>query len=503
MKIQPLATRLIGLLLAGLPAACSLPTPEPAGVVIAGDGRTAADATVPGSAGWGEALTRLLRTDAPVHEMSAAGGTLENFVAGGEIERALGGHPAFLIVGFGQGDADAGTPLPVFTAHLRRLIDAARAAGATPVLVTPPVLRTIDPTTGRASAGIPAPADAQPYADALARAASDQGAALIDLRAAMRAEYAEVGDRANWFLHPPLDVAREPASNVRAHKEWRAPTARRATHFSATGAESVAHQVALLMRSAGGPLAALLRPEDGPPVPGYELVWRDEFDGTRWDTNSWACREAGPRKDGMNDPACLRLDGQGHLVIDIKQVGDRYHAGMLSTAGLREWTHGYFECRMTLAREEGFWNAFWFMSDTVGRPQRDPSLADQTRRIGTEIDVVEYLRSQGDTVHLNLHWNGYGDLHRSSPFDIYVPGLRAQEWHVFGVEWTTDGYAFYVDGRHAWTTQDAPSDTPEYIILSVEIGKWAGDIHRAKLPQEVKVDWVRVWQRKPLTPPAT
>ena len=513
-----------------LAAGCAMSPPArpapPAGVVIAGNGRTAADPAVPGSAGWGDAFAALLRAEVPVTNLAAAGVQLDTFVSGGGLEVALAARPAYLVLGFGQADAEAKADPVAFARNLTQVIAAARARGAEPVLVTPPVLRVNDPTTGKPAAGVPAPVDAQAFADAVTQVARASGARLLDLRAEMQKTYKEIGDRSNWFLHPPLDVAKEPASNVRKHKEWRAPTRRRPDYFSATGAESLAHWLANLLRAEGAAaesvealrvsavaqrakvdapslprewtdVAALLRPEDGPPAVGYALVWRDEFDGLEIDPKNWACRHPGPRKDGINDPACLRVDGQGHLVIDVKQVGDTYHAGILATAGRREWTHGYFECRMTLARDQGFWNAFWLMADSVGRPQRQPELADQTRQNGTEIDVMEYLQTQGDVLHLNLHWNGYGDLHRSSPFDAFVPGFRQQEWHVFGVEWTTDGYAFYVDGRHVWTTRDAPSDTPQHIILSVEIGKWAGDIAKARLPQDVKVDWVRVWQKPP------
>jgi hypothetical protein len=34
---------------------------------------------------------------------------------------------------------------------------------------------------------------------------------------------------------------------------------------------------------------------------------------------------------------------------------------------------------------------------------------------------------------------------------------------------------------------------PEYILLSDEIGNWAGDIAKAKLPDQFCVDYVRVY----------
>ena len=35
----------------------------------------------------------------------------------------------------------------------------------------------------------------------------------------------------------------------------------------------------------------------------------------------------------------------------------------------------------------------------------------------------------------------------------------------------------------------------EYIILSLEVGKWAGDIAKATLPDNLYVDYVRVYQK--------
>jgi len=34
---------------------------------------------------------------------------------------------------------------------------------------------------------------------------------------------------------------------------------------------------------------------------------------------------------------------------------------------------------------------------------------------------------------------------------------------------------------------------PQYMLLSAEIGAWAGDITQAKLPDEFLVDYVRVY----------
>lgn len=463
-------------------------------VVIVGNGRTADEAHVPGSAGWATALLGFFDRDVAAQTGAQAGQTLESFIVSGGLAAALAEKPGFLVAGFGQDDAEAGVPLPRFRSHLRHLVAVARKAGAAPVLVTPPVLRTNDPVSGKIFTNMPPPADAGPYADAIRAVGASEGAPVLDLREEMRKTYAETGDRANGFLHPPADITKEPASNVRGHKQWISPRPRNPLYFSGTGADSLAHWIANLLRAGDAPLKKLLRPVDGPPAADYKLAWSDEFDGVTW-TNNWRMHGQGKRKDGWNSPDCVRIDGEGNLVIDIVQRTNGVHAGLVSTERIRDWKYGYFECRGTIADGDGYWSAFWLMSDRVGDPQWKGAKVDDTANNGTEIDIYECMKSQGDVVHHNLHWNGYGEAHKSSPFDSFVPGLRKDRWHVFGLDWRPDGYTFYVDGRRAWETTDAISHTPEYIILSVEIGKWAGDIAKADLPRQVLFDWVRVWQR--------
>ena len=53
-------------------------------------------------------------------------------------------------------------------------------------------------------------------------------------------------------------------------------------------------------------------------------------------------------------------------------------------------------------------------------------------------------------------------------------------------------YVFYVDGKETWRTEaGGVCQVPLYIKLSDEIGDWAGDIKKVKLPDEFLVDYVR------------
>lgn len=460
------------------------PKPAPQRVVILGDGHCTSNPAVPGSAGWGSALGTMLAKDVEFTDLSTKGYSMEVFPRNVNFHLLAECKPTVVIIGFGW--SGEGRDYLETAATCRKI-------GATPIFVTPPALRTVDPVTGKIFPG--ATNQTLPNVDWTAeqirKAGAESGVAVLDLHAWTKKTWAEIGDRACFFLHPPKDPAALNASNVR--KGWVSPAHRNPLYFSTTGAETLAHWIAIQLRTT--PLAGLIRPVDGPPSDDYKLVWQDEFNGASWSTNDWYCH-SGPRKDGWNNPDNVKLDGKGNLVFRIERgPTNEVFCGVIDTRKARTWTYGYFESRCTIAREPGMWNAFWLTGNKMADPERGRGKEDDTFNNGTEVDVLEYLVPQGDVVHMNLHWNGYKALHKSSPFDALVPGLREREYHVYGVEWRPDGYTFYCDGRRMWETKDAIAGTDLFVLLSVEIGKWAGDIANAKLPHEIKYDWVRVWQK--------
>jgi hypothetical protein len=57
---------------------------------------------------------------------------------------------------------------------------------------------------------------------------------------------------------------------------------------------------------------------------------------------------------------------------------------------------------------------------------------------------------------------------------------------------------FYVDGSEVWRTKaGGVSQNPEYAKFSNEVGTWAGDIKKAKLPDDFVIDYIRVYDAVP------
>ncbi len=227
----------------------------------------------------------------------------------------------------------------------------------------------------------------------------------------------------------------------------------------------------------------------GIPVKGYSLAWSDEFNGSALDTSKWGFRDLGPRREAVNTRESVFLDGEGHLVLFTSRSGEVIHTAMIGTEGRFETAFGYFECRVRLQQQVGHWSAFWLQSPAMGR------IIGNTAQSGAEIDIFEYMSKRADTVQHTLHWDGYAKDHASAECRSYVPGL-AQGWHIFGLLWTEDEYVFYVDGKVTWRINEAISKRNQYIILSLEVGNWAGDIRQARLPDPLFVDYVRVYKKR-------
>lgn len=238
------------------------------------------------------------------------------------------------------------------------------------------------------------------------------------------------------------------------------------------------------------------RAETLPPIPGYVLCWHDEFDGGQIDSSKWKPWALGPRRDAVNTADAAHLDGAGQLVITTSSMRrddgtTEYRTGGVWTQGLFEPCFGYLEARIRVHTQPGHWGAFWLNCSGMGKPVGDPASA------GVEIDIMEFHHRLNGRVQQTLHWDGYGEDHKSRGHTPLVQHI-ADGFHTYGLLWTADQYVFFVDGVESWRVKSADrgpiSHRPEHLILSLEVGKWAGEISDAQLPDSMFVDWVRVWQ---------
>ncbi|MCG3124393.1 MAG: Glucan endo-1,3-beta-glucosidase A1 [Phycisphaerales bacterium] len=253
-------------------------------------------------------------------------------------------------------------------------------------------------------------------------------------------------------------------------------------------------------------------PAPAPPIPGYTLVFSDDFDGDRLDPGRWKPWALGPRRDAVNTADAAKVDGQGYLVIttsvapapatssdNAPPAAPVIHTGGVWTKDIFEPTFGYFEARIKFHDRLGHWGAFWLNCGGMG------SIPGNPHETGVEMDVIEFHHKMKGKDGLyraqqTLHWDGYGKDHKSKGHTPVVQSL-ADDFHTYGLLWTNDEYVFFIDGVETWRVREkdggAISHRPEYLILSLEVGDWAGKINLTDLPDSMLVDWVRVWQEPP------
>jgi beta-glucanase (GH16 family) len=250
------------------------------------------------------------------------------------------------------------------------------------------------------------------------------------------------------------------------------------------------------------------------PTNDWKLVWSDEFNdpaGTGIDTNKWTA-ETGPARANQewefytNDRTNSALDGHGFLDITAlksptntfkTRFGDgAYSSARFNTRKKFSVKYGRIEARIKIPAGNGMWPAFWMMGDVAAA--RWPACG--------EIDIMENIGKEPDTVHGTMHGPGYsGAQGPSGLFRLKNQESFADEFHVYAVEWEANEIRWYVDGQfyERRTPADLPVgrkwvyDQPFFLLLNLAVGgAWPGNPDETtKFPAVMAVDYVRVYQR--------
>lgn len=233
-------------------------------------------------------------------------------------------------------------------------------------------------------------------------------------------------------------------------------------------------------------LVALTIAEASPPREGsWKLTFEDEFTKPTLDRDKWIVRE-GKRRDGFWANGGVVQSGDGFLRLRTYTEGGEIKSGSIDTRSRFEQRFGYFEARCKLPKVAGHWSAFWLLAREFGK-------SDSAEISGSEVDIFEYHTLMERKVHHAVHWPRYGPDLKSRK--LLAPISDAQEFHVFGLLWEKNRYVFYVDGVPTWEVKDGVSGVAHYVLLSNEVGPWAGPINTLDLPDEMVCDYVRVYSR--------
>lgn len=255
-----------------------------------------------------------------------------------------------------------------------------------------------------------------------------------------------------------------------------------------------------------------------PPVEGeWTRTFNDDFEGSTLNEKLWtpSDRKKTYGKLYLYTPEGVSVkDGKLRLTVEKKQVeGWEFTSGQVD--GFGKWTqcYGYFEARMKWPQIIGLFPAFWMMPDRdIHGKTDDQSIwnRNSTKWRGMEFDIMEYIASWNPgRYNVALHWDGYGDLHKTAGNEHIYFGPTPDGWHTFGMLWEPGKVTWYCDGiKKAEWADERVGAIPAYFILSHQLGGWGISEDQKKpaadqLPATVEVDYVRAWQRKDLAEKAT
>jgi beta-glucanase (GH16 family) len=221
----------------------------------------------------------------------------------------------------------------------------------------------------------------------------------------------------------------------------------------------------------------------------------DEFEGTQLDLNKWTVGMKwwqGRQPAFFSDKNVTVSDGKLHLTMrkeklspELEKNGYRdYTSAALHTKALTRY--GYYEVKARPMNSGGS-SSFWFQhGDTPG--------------LITEIDVFEiggkakgFERRYNMTLHVSEppdgrnHWS-VGDV-------WHAPWRLADDYHVYGLDWTKHELRFYVDGVIVYTVDNTHWHYPLYLTFDSEtMPQWFGMPADKDLPSTFSVEYLRAWR---------
>jgi beta-glucanase (GH16 family) len=236
--------------------------------------------------------------------------------------------------------------------------------------------------------------------------------------------------------------------------------------------------------------------------PGKTLVWSDEFEGTTINNSNWDY-DVGPWEIG-NELECYTdnrsnayLSNDSLVISAIKRdMGESsYTSARLKTEGKRAWKYGTIVAKMKLPYGKGIWPAFWMMGNnfkSVGWPNCG------------EIDAMEMIGGgNGDrTVYGSMYWGNDPQKFLKSTRSKVLPSPLSEDWHYYQVDWDPSSVVMKVDGEE-YFREDISNlpyfHQPFFIILNTAVGgNWPGSPDETTtFPQNMYIDWVRVYQERP------
>jgi beta-glucanase (GH16 family) len=241
-----------------------------------------------------------------------------------------------------------------------------------------------------------------------------------------------------------------------------------------------------------------------PEIPGYTLVWNDEFDKATLDYTKWE-HEINGNGGGNNElqyytafPTNSFIEG-GKLII--KALHENYQGKEYTSARIRslnkgDWLYGRIEVKAKVPTGRGTWPAIWMLST-------DWYYGDWPK--SGEIDIMEHVGYDPNVIHGSIHTFAYNHTIGTQKTATLPISTATTDFHIYAIEWFEDHIDFYIDKAKYFTFTNEnngwaywPFDKRFHLILNLAVGgNWGGaqGVNPADFPAQMEVEYVRVYKK--------
>ena len=242
-------------------------------------------------------------------------------------------------------------------------------------------------------------------------------------------------------------------------------------------------------------------------LPLLRLSTEDDFDGPMnappdprlWNIdvgNRWGYGKE--TQAYTTDPANVRQDGQGHLVLEATTTDGRVTSGRVNTEGKAQLTDGLIAARIQMPAGQGLHPAFWMLGSSL-RSAGWPACG--------EIDIVEFVNDAA-TSYFTIHGPADDPRQASTDGDVQLQSTKStpnmdDDFHTYwlykqsrrlimGID-DNQVAAFSADHlRQGWKWV---YDGPFFAVLNLAVGgDWPGPLAPGVLPKQMLMDWIKVYQ---------
>ncbi|MCH7402235.1 glycerophosphodiester phosphodiesterase family protein [Belliella kenyensis] len=237
-----------------------------------------------------------------------------------------------------------------------------------------------------------------------------------------------------------------------------------------------------------------------------ELVWQDEFDydglpdSTKWSFDirgndwSWGNNELQWYTDSNLKNAEVS-NGTLKITAHKESIENKeYSSARLRSLGQGDFRYGYFEISAKLPTGNGTWPAIWML----------PSNSEKRWPEGGEIDIMEHVGFNPDTVFATVHTKAHNHIINTQVGKDYLLPSAVSEFNVYSLYWDEEIIKAYVNGicyftyeKNGQGTDVWPFDNEFHLLLNLAIGGGLGGkkgIDDSLFPHIFEVDYVRVYQ---------